>query len=124
MKIEIHHYHHYGNLHGRINQIHEMLQRILQKEVKQDMDLKVIQDNIATLTIEVAATKDLEQSAAKAINGIAAQNETLSKELAAAIASNDPASIQAAADAIAAQTQALKDSAATLAGAIPANTTP
>ncbi|MFA6054060.1 MAG: hypothetical protein WC769_01670 [Thermodesulfovibrionales bacterium] len=88
------------------------------------MDLKVIQDNIATLTIEVAATKDLEQSAAKAINGIAAQNETLSKELAAAIASNDPASIQAAADAIAAQTQALKDSAATLAGAIPANTTP
>ena len=108
----------------QIERNERMLRSILRKEVKEGMDLENLKTNIEGLTAEVAATRDLQESAVIAINGLAAQQEALSVQLAEAIAANNPAGIQAASDAIAAQTQILRDSAAALAAAIPANTTP
>jgi hypothetical protein len=109
---------------AQLEQHRRMLTIILRREVKEGMDLENLKTNIEGLTAEVTATKDLQESAVIAINGLAAQQEALSVQLAEAIAANNPAGIQAASDAIAAQTQILRDSAAALAAAIPANTTP
>lgn len=92
---------------------------------KEDIIMAQIDDlkaNVEALIADVAAQGTVIGSAVAALNGLTAQQAVLSQQLADAIAAGDPAAIQAAADAIAAQNQLVVDQTAALAAAIPAGT--
>jgi chromosome segregation ATPase len=105
-----------------LSEIQQALEDLKRKEVIEIMGIQELKDNVNGLIEEVAAVKTVQESAVVAFNGVTAQLDTLNKQLADAIANGDPVAIQAAADAIAANTQVLKDSTAQLAAAIPAGT--
>jgi hypothetical protein len=80
--------------------------------------LKDIQDKIATLTTAVAANTQVDGSIVTLLQGLTAMIAALKQQLADAIASNDPAAIQAVLDGltaaeatIAGNTQVLADAA-------------
>jgi peptidoglycan hydrolase CwlO-like protein len=79
-----------------------------------------LKNDITTLIANVTAEGNTVQAAVTAIKGLTDQQAVLSKELADAIAANDPAAIQAAADAIKAQNDLIVSQTAALAAAIPA----
>ena len=83
-----------------------------------------LQENLDELIASVAAEGNAVNAATAAIKGLTDQLALLTQELQDAIASADPAAIQAAADAIQAQNDLIVSQTAALAAAIPANTTP
>lgn len=105
------------------SQLKKILERLEIVQGKEDEIMASIDDlkaNVATLISDVAAEGTVIASAVAAIKGLTDQMAVLSQELADAIAANDPVAIQAAADAIAGQNQAIIDQTAALAAAIPA----
>ena len=84
------------------------------------MGIESIQTQITTLIANVTAEGDAVKAATAAIKGLTDQQAVLTKELQDAIAAEDPAAIQAAADAIQAQNEAIVAQTAALAAAIPA----
>ena len=82
--------------------------------------IDAINAGIKTLITNVTAEGDAVKAAALAIKGLTDQQAVLTKELQDAIASNDPVAIQAAADAISAQNDAIVAQTAELSAAIPA----
>jgi len=99
------------------------LMQAIQKEVnKMSIQLDALKQQMAKLVDEGARNTSVDQSAVLAIQGLADQQAILSQQLADAIAANDPAAIQEAADGIAAQVATMSASADALAAAIPVST--
>lgn len=80
--------------------------------------LKDIQDRIAKLTADVAAETSLDQSIITLIQGDAAIIADLKSQLAAAIAANDPAALQAVVDSMDAAHVTMTANAAAAAAAV------
>ena len=78
-----------------------------------------LQAQIAALVSDVQAEGDAVTAATLAIKGLTDQQAVLTQQLQDAIAANDPAAIQAAADAISEQNNAIVAQTAALAAAIP-----
>ncbi len=78
--------------------------------------------NVSALTVAVAKLETVEASVLQLITTIAANQKDLAKQLADAIAANDPAALQAAQDAIDASANAISADADKLASAVTDNT--
>jgi 5'-deoxynucleotidase YfbR-like HD superfamily hydrolase len=81
-----------------------------------------IQSKIDKITADTAAEKTVDDSIVALLIGIVAQNKELSAELAAAIANNDQAALQKAADSLDAVTTALEANTAEISAAVTENT--
>lgn len=90
------------------------------KVKKMAQELDALNAQVSTLIAAVAAEGDAVKAATLAIAGLTDQQALLTQQLQDAIAANDPVAIQAAADAIAAQNEAIVAQTTALAAAIPA----
>ena len=81
-----------------------------------------LKKDVSDLTDAVTAENTVIDSAITLLNGQTAKYDILNKQLADAIAANDPIAIQNAADALTAQNQIIKDKTSVLATAVAANT--
>ena len=81
-----------------------------------------LKKDVSDLTDAVTAENTVIDSAITLLNGQTAKYDILNKQLADAIAANDPVAIQNAADALTAQNQIIKDKTSVLATAVAANT--
>lgn len=106
----------------KLDTILQTLKAIQTQEAKIMAVLDTLKANVAALVASVAAEKTVIDSAVLVIQGLVAQMTVLVQQLQDAIAENDPVAIQAAADDIAAQNQAVQDQTAELAAAIPQGT--
>ena len=88
------------------------------KTMAQGID--ALNEQVKILIADVTAEGDVVKAAAAAIKGLTDQQAILAQELKDAIAANDPAAIQAAADAISAQNDAIVAQTSALSAAIPA----
>ena len=80
--------------------------------------------NVAALQAAVAAETTVDQSVLTLIQGLVASQQSLSAQLAAAIAANDPAALAAVQSAIDASVATMQTNAASLSAAVAANTAP
>ena len=101
-------------------EVSEVTQKIYQKVLKMSEQLTNLQTQIATLIADVRAEGDTVTAATAAIKGLTDQQALLTQQLQDAIAANDTAAIQAAADAISEQNDAIVAQTSALAAAIPA----
>ena len=84
--------------------------------------LAEIQEKIAKQTADIAEQKTVEQSIITLLGQVVQQGKDLATQLAAAIAANDPAALQAVADELDANNTALEANTADIAAAVTANT--
>jgi archaellum component FlaC len=94
--------------------------QLIKEVTKMSAQLDALKAQVQQLIKDVQAEGDVVTAAIIAINGLTAQQASLSQQLQDAINANDPAVIQEIADAIAAQTAEIVDQTAALAAAIPA----
>jgi regulator of replication initiation timing len=106
-----------------ITDVFNAVQQLTTEVMKMATQIAALQDKINTLVANVAAEGNEVAAATLAIKGLTDQQTILNQELKDAIAANDPAAIQAAADALDAQNQLIVQQTAALAAAIPANPT-
>jgi len=78
--------------------------------------------NVAALQAAVAAETTVDKSVLTLIQGLVASQQSLSTQLAAAIAANDPVALAAVQSAIDASVATMTDNAAQLSAAVTANT--
>ena len=116
------HKHELREINDKLDIILAYIKNIQKKENTMSTLIDDLTAKTAALVADVKANGDVVQSAVLAIKGLTDQQAILSKQLADAIASNDPTAIQAAADAIAAQNDLIVSQTQALAAAIPANT--
>jgi hypothetical protein len=107
---------------SQLDRIEAMLDRLLTQEAASMSDLKDVQSKIQKLSDDVAAESTVTDSAVALLTGMNQTLKDVKKQLADAIASNDPAAIQAAADALDAVTSAVDLNSQRLADAVSANT--
>jgi outer membrane murein-binding lipoprotein Lpp len=88
---------------------------------KMSLQIDALKNQVTNLVADVKAEGDAVKAAALAIKGLTDQQAVLTQQLQDAIAANDPAEIQAAADAIRTQNEAIIAQTADLAAAIPAS---
>ncbi len=120
--MDLHIYLHILQDDAKLEKILKVLTVLQGKEEQNMAELDDLKGNVANLIADVQAQGTVIGSAVTAFQGLTAQMKTLSDELAAAIAANDPAAIKAASDSIAAQNQLIADQTNALAAAIPVNT--
>lgn len=95
------------------------VQKLLNEVKAMSKQLDDLKAQMAKLVAEVAENTSIQASAVQAIQGLVAQQQVLSEQLAEAIAQNNPVAIQEAANSIAEQIKIMSDSADALAAAIP-----
>jgi hypothetical protein len=93
--------------------------KVYKEVLKMSQELSNLQDQVAALIADVKAEGDVVASAVVAIKGLTDAQALLTQQLQDAINANDPVAVQAAADAISAQNQAIVDQTSALAAAIP-----
>ena len=103
-------------------QLNQDILNIKNQNQKIMADLTTIQTQNAALVAAVTAEDTVIDSAVVLLNGFAATLSALQKQLADAIAANDPAAIQAVADAIGVNVTDITAKTQTLATAVAANT--
>jgi hypothetical protein len=118
-----------GPLHERLNRHQERLHRI---ENKLDLVLALLgvlkqgesglMANLDDVLAQVTAMKDVEDGLGTALDQIIAQEADIKARLDAAIASGDPAKVQAVSDALGAQTADLQAKKQRVLDAVTANT--
>ncbi len=115
MEFHHHHYFHAADSDPRIDQVLNLLTKLTAKEDKMAID-------VTKLVADVAAERTVIDGAITLLNGQTATLIDLKTQLAAAIAANDPAAMQAVQDALDKAATDLESQKTDLANAIVANT--
>lgn len=102
----------------KMNSLNVKLNKILSKEDRMAQELDNLNAGLDTLATEVSGMSDVVASAKAVLDALVAKQAELSQQLQDAINAGNPAAIQAAADKLAAQNQALDAAKASLAAAI------
>ena len=109
-------------IRGTLLGINNKLDNIYKRENEIMATLAEIQEKIAKQTADIAEQKTVEESIVTLLNQTVATEKDIKAQLEAAIASNDPAALQAVADTLDANTTALEANTADIAAAVTANT--
>lgn len=109
-----------GEMGSAVAYLIDVAEKTFTKVKKMAQEIDALNAQVSTLIAAVAAEGDAVKAATLAIAGLTDQQALLTQQLQDAIAANDPVAIQAAADAIAAQNEAIVAQTAALAAAIPA----
>lgn len=124
MDFIVHVYHHFGpgSADPRLDSILAHIIALQAQGSTVMATLADIQAKLASLTASVANETSIDQSIITLVQGLAAQIAALKDQLAAAIAANDPAALQAVVDGLGSVQTTIDSNAQKIADAVTANT--